>query len=633
MEGLSKSRIPKFDTVENVVFLDEPKPAPISPITPCRPNNTTKYVPETPPRPVQLPPAVLRASLESPAKSPSRSPFARYTKKQNTSLLSVLSQTNLSSPKLPPIKIPSPIHNTTTTSPNNEEHINVRPDEELDEYGFYIETSKHLFNMCNKKPLQKFSATNQEWEKIISSKKQFNEISTDLLHQGIPKEIRKEVWKYFACLHENNKLSGMKTTEKINSSNDPISAATMEYLHLKNLSKIDNPNDAQILLDISRTFPSHHLYTPSNQEGQSKLYNVLLAYSNYNKKIGYCQGMSYIAGLLLMYMDEPEAFWLFEWILQDCRLGENYTTDMSGLMEFSSIFDELLQIHFPLVFKVLQKSGIHPLMYVTSWFMTLFTQLNSWSTVLHFFDLLFYYGPEEALFRFALALVHVCQSDILSFRSLEGLLPYLQSIPVERCNDPLLIPLCCSYPMKHILENVKAKIERQNEKLEGKQFDTTPLRQKPQQLPSRPKRRVANPQPIPKETIPIQTEEQPNSVYSFFDRVINTFTTPKKQPPSAKKPATSSRNILQNSNLPQISVPKKRTHSEMQGPVVVPFPELENRPKRQKISNDENMFPIKNQTPKTRTNSNNRSRNQTPKIRNDDEEVISPTLSAFTHMI
>jgi len=37
---------------------------------------------------------------------------------------------------------------------------------------------------------------------------------------------------------------------------------------------------------------------------QQALFHVLAAYSLYNTEIGYCQGMSQIAALLLMYFNE-----------------------------------------------------------------------------------------------------------------------------------------------------------------------------------------------------------------------------------------------------------------------------------------------------------------------------------------
>jgi len=37
---------------------------------------------------------------------------------------------------------------------------------------------------------------------------------------------------------------------------------------------------------------------------QQSLFHILAAYSVYNTEVGYCQGMSQLAALLLMYMNE-----------------------------------------------------------------------------------------------------------------------------------------------------------------------------------------------------------------------------------------------------------------------------------------------------------------------------------------
>jgi hypothetical protein len=52
---------------------------------------------------------------------------------------------------------------------------------------------------------------------------------------------------------------------------------------------------------------------------QKNLFHVLGAYSMYNQEIGYCQGMSQIAALLLMYMEEEEAFWALSALMADRR--------------------------------------------------------------------------------------------------------------------------------------------------------------------------------------------------------------------------------------------------------------------------------------------------------------------------
>lgn len=52
---------------------------------------------------------------------------------------------------------------------------------------------------------------------------------------------------------------------------------------------------------------------------QQSLFCVLTAYAVYNTEIGYCQGMSQIAGLFLMYMDEEDAFWCLHSLMVDKR--------------------------------------------------------------------------------------------------------------------------------------------------------------------------------------------------------------------------------------------------------------------------------------------------------------------------
>ena len=45
--------------------------------------------------------------------------------------------------------------------------------------------------------------------------------------------------------------------------------------------------------------------------GQTRLYNICKAYSVYDEEVGYCQGLSFIAAVLLLHMPEEEAFCLF----------------------------------------------------------------------------------------------------------------------------------------------------------------------------------------------------------------------------------------------------------------------------------------------------------------------------------
>lgn len=60
--------------------------------------------------------------------------------------------------------------------------------------------------------------------------------------------------------------------------------------------------------DIGRSFPNVDMFKDPDGEGQKMLAKVLEAYSIYDQKIGYCQGLGFVVGPLLMHMADKEAF-------------------------------------------------------------------------------------------------------------------------------------------------------------------------------------------------------------------------------------------------------------------------------------------------------------------------------------
>lgn len=67
-----------------------------------------------------------------------------------------------------------------------------------------------------------------------------------------------------------------------------------------------------ITKDVSRTLSDLDLFNEDLTAGNNKLFNVLKAYANYDKEVSYVQGLNYIVGLLLYYIeDEEQVFWCF----------------------------------------------------------------------------------------------------------------------------------------------------------------------------------------------------------------------------------------------------------------------------------------------------------------------------------
>ena len=68
------------------------------------------------------------------------------------------------------------------------------------------------------------------------------------------------------------------------------------------LSKQLTAHQHAILIDLGRTFPNHSYFSGAFGPGQLSLFNLLKAYSLLDPEVGYCQGLSFIAGVLLLHV-------------------------------------------------------------------------------------------------------------------------------------------------------------------------------------------------------------------------------------------------------------------------------------------------------------------------------------------
>jgi hypothetical protein len=87
---------------------------------------------------------------------------------------------------------------------------------------------------------------------------------------------------------------------------------------------------ADIDKDLDRTFPSTVQF--DDEEGQQQLRRVLRAYAAYDPDVGYCQGMNFLAALLLMYLPrEEDAFGALVMLMFEQGLRHLYSRSMVQL--------------------------------------------------------------------------------------------------------------------------------------------------------------------------------------------------------------------------------------------------------------------------------------------------------------
>merc|ERR1719188_2545062 len=97
--------------------------------------------------------------------------------------------------------------------------------------------------------------------------------------------------------------------------------------------QVENQWTRLIEIDIPRTFPDIPLF---DKEQQFSLLRILNGFANFDPVVGYCQGMNFLAGLLLLVAQngdfrespklerEEEAFWMLICLMSDFGLSGFY---------------------------------------------------------------------------------------------------------------------------------------------------------------------------------------------------------------------------------------------------------------------------------------------------------------------
>ncbi|XP_059191450.1 carabin [Centropristis striata] len=199
----------------------------------------------------------------------------------------------------------------------------------------------------------------------------------------------------------------------------------------------------QIALDLQRSFPTHRSLmgeSPEAIEGQAKLFRVLIAYAKYSPQVGYSQGMSYIAAVLLMQLGEEEAFWAMTALLDKPKyLAELFDLSLTKVQHQVKMFDQLLKHRKPQLSQHMESVGVLSVHFVMPWFLTLFTSLPCWDSVLAVWDLIILHGL-SAVFRTALTIIELLEPQLMDLNDEGAVLPLLLRVPVDVAQYTVLVP-------------------------------------------------------------------------------------------------------------------------------------------------------------------------------------------------
>lgn len=188
------------------------------------------------------------------------------------------------------------------------------------------------------------------------------------LYKGIPPTIRGLMWQIISC--------------------SKSAALELEYSQYLECS---SRHEKLIECDLSRTYPDHE-YFKAGAHGQIALFNVLKAYSLYDKEIGYVQGLAFIAGALLLNMPEESAFCVLVRLMKDYAFRALYTPKMIGVQLLSYQFDQMMSIQIPTIYAHLRDMDVQSSMYASQWFLTVFAYRFPIDLVFRVYDVIFAEG-------------------------------------------------------------------------------------------------------------------------------------------------------------------------------------------------------------------------------------------------
>ncbi|XP_015817527.3 USP6 N-terminal-like protein isoform X1 [Nothobranchius furzeri] len=280
----------------------------------------------------------------------------------------------------------------------------------IDRFGFVHENELPSTDSLEEKQKHLEVERTSKWLKMLKSwdKYRNSEKLVRRIYKGIPLQLRGEVW----CL--------LLDVPKIKEDKKDL------YEKLKARARLISPDVRQIDLDVNRTYRNHIMFMNRYDVKQQALFHVLAAYSLYNTEVGYCQGMSQITALLLIYMNEEDAFWALVRLLsgQKHAMHGFFVPGFPKLMRFQEHHDRILKKMIPKLKHHLDNQEVFTSLYTMKWFFQCFLDRTPFTLTLRIWDVYILEG-ERILPAMSYTILKLHKKHLMKL-SMEELVEFLQ---------------------------------------------------------------------------------------------------------------------------------------------------------------------------------------------------------------
>ncbi|XP_028305351.1 USP6 N-terminal-like protein [Gouania willdenowi] len=242
-----------------------------------------------------------------------------------------------------------------------------------DRFGFLHEDALPTPTVQEEKQKQQEVERVEKWLKMVKKwdKYRNSEKLVKRVYKGIPLQLRGQAWALLLDI------------EKVKQDNKG------KYEKMKWQARSFSGEIKQIDMDVNRTFRNHIMFMDRFGVKQQALFHVLAAYSVYNTEVSYCQGMSQIAAILLMYLNEEDAFWALSQLLTNSKhcMHGFFIPGFPKLQRFQAHHELILSKMLPKLKKHMDKEQMTTGIYTTKWFLQCFIDRTPFTLTLRLWDI------------------------------------------------------------------------------------------------------------------------------------------------------------------------------------------------------------------------------------------------------
>ncbi len=265
----------------------------------------------------------------------------------------------------------------------------------------------NILSFLEFKDIFRLRNTNQYFKKLLSNKKILREYALKGL---LSQENRLLFYKTFINIAElkNNLINQFS---KYEIKDEPYNEILYLAKDLINKDEKFKYIHQQIKKDINRTF-----YIDKFKEGNGKemLENILILVAFIRPEIGYCQGMNFIVGALINFIDDEETcFWIFLHFIDNIGLKDLYLQNMPAYLIKLYQLNYFIKEYFPKMHHHLKTNAINLDIFFSKWILTIFSNFLSFDTLYKVWDL-FILDKWKSIFKFSIIISSYMKDDLIN---------------------------------------------------------------------------------------------------------------------------------------------------------------------------------------------------------------------------